>query len=249
MVTVLGKVFEDGIQSEKHRILQDFWRLIMTIVEVDHLRDSFNFLHDEQPVSTEQMIVQIRNLFEKAVSKVVKSGFEDLIWRTLQKNDEIGLKAQQVYQKLHIKQPKAIEEIEKANVERYKNIGRKFKENKKITRTNTETAIIEEAEDESDSADQEKMHTKKNKKKVSTQENEEILINKTNSPVLTMNPTPENVDLEKIASEKTTKSGLQSKHTFKSEKISIVGSPPKTMSNLLLNTANHLQYLCFYPNK
>lgn len=102
VVVVLGKIFEDGLKSEKRKILYDFWRMIMSLVEVTDLRDSFNYLNDGKEVTTEQMLVQIRTLYAKAESTVVKDGFEDLIWRSKQLDNDIGLRAKLVYKDLEI---------------------------------------------------------------------------------------------------------------------------------------------------
>jgi hypothetical protein len=103
VVAVFGKIFEDGLKSEKRKILYDFWRMIMGLVEVTDLRDSFNYLNDEKEVTTEQMLVQIRTLYVKAAVTGVKDGFEDLIWRSMQMDNDIGLKAKLVYEGLEIK--------------------------------------------------------------------------------------------------------------------------------------------------
>jgi hypothetical protein len=102
VVVVLGKIFEDGPRSEKLNILYDFWRMIMSLVEVTDLRDSFNYLNDRKEVTTEQILVQIRTIYSMAERTVVKDGFGDLIWRSMQLDNDIGLRAKLVYKELKI---------------------------------------------------------------------------------------------------------------------------------------------------
>ena len=150
----------------------------MTQVEISDLRDSYNYLHESKEINTDQMLVQIRNLYEKAKSFVVKDGFEDLMWRTMQLDNDIGLKAKQVYKNFNFEQKElnGVPVDNKLNVSGNSNvivknngnnrIGRKLsgsnKKRSKDSKTEPSNPVIEEEENEDESIENSNVNTLNN---------------------------------------------------------------------------------------
>ena len=73
------------------KIFENFWKLIMGIVEINDINDFVN-IDKEEEKNNQNVLIHINNLYESSVNSLVKNGFEDIIKRTCELDSELGAK-------------------------------------------------------------------------------------------------------------------------------------------------------------